>query len=115
MKEIIAIIRPRKWSDTLEKLSEAGFDAFTRQRAYGRGKQMGLRYHTAGNEPGEGITFLPKWMITLAVEDSQVPQVVDILQRVNRTGEIGDGRIFICPLSEAIRIRTDENGVQAIR
>ena len=115
MKEIIAIIRPRQWQNTLEKLSAAGFDAFTRQRAFGRGKQMGLRYRSANGEEGGDITFLPKWMVTLVVEDQQVDQVVDILQAANRTGDIGDGRIFVCPLEDIVRIRTNENGPLAIR
>lgn len=114
MKEIIAVIRPRKWADTLEKLSEAGFDAFTRQRAFGRGKQMGLRYQGADGVMTEGITFLPKWMVTLVVEDDQADQAVSIIQAANRTGQIGDGRIFVCPLDDAVRIRTNENGSLAI-
>jgi len=115
MKEIIAVIRPRQWQSTLEKLSQAGFDAFTRQRAYGRGKQMGLRYQSADGEPGAGISFLPKWMVTMVVEDEQVGQVVDILQTANRTGEIGDGKIFVCPMNEVVRVRTNETGPLAIR
>ena len=114
MKEIIAVIRPRQWQSTLEKLSQAGFDAFTRQRAYGRGKQMGLRYQSADGEPGAGISFLPKWMVTMVVEDEQVGQVIDILQTANRTGEIGDGKIFTYPIGNAIRIRTGETGEKAI-
>jgi nitrogen regulatory protein PII 2 len=115
MKEIIVVIRPRKWNETLEKLSAAGFDAFTRQRAYGRGKQMGLRYQTEQGETGERITFLPKWMVTLVVEDEKADQAIEILQKANQTGEIGDGRIFVCPLGDAVRIRTNENGPLAIQ
>jgi nitrogen regulatory protein PII 2 len=109
LKEVIAVIRPGKWSATLLKLDEAGFPAFTRHRVYGRGKQKGLEYGAAleGTKPG-AIPLLPKWMIHLIVEDFEVQKAVDIIVASNRTGEIGDGKIFVCPLAGAVRVRPGE-------
>jgi nitrogen regulatory protein PII 2 len=113
MKEIIAMIRPGKWADTLLKLEEIGAAGITRQRIYGRGKQRGLRYTTDLDDP-RGISFLPKWMVVMVVEDSKVDEVVEALVASNRTGEIGDGKIFICPVGESIRIRTNEREEHAL-
>lgn len=114
MKEITAIIRPSKWPETLQKLGEAGILGLTRQRIYGRGKQKGLRYSEA--EGGlEGISFLPKWMVTLVVEDEQVDRILAAIISANRTGEIGDGKIFIGSLSEVVRVRTNENEELALK
>jgi nitrogen regulatory protein PII len=107
MKEITAVLRPGKWAETLVKLEEIGIAGFTRQRVYGRGKQRGLRYTTDSED--KGISFLPKWMVTIVVEDSKVDAVVEALFKSNRTGEIGDGKIFICTVSDSIRIRTNES------
>ena len=115
LKEIIAIIRPGKWPATSAKLAEAGIVALTRHRIYGRGKQRGLRYgSTAPGEEPAGISFLPKWMVHVVVEDSQVEAVVRALMEANRTGEIGDGKIFVCPVEEAVRIRTNETEEYAV-
>ena len=110
MKEVMAVIRPSRWTVTVEALNEAGFSAMTRQRAYGRGKQKGLRY---GPEGG-GIQELPKWWVSLVVEDLEVERAVAAILKANRSGEIGDGKVFVCPVQEAVRIRTDESGVLAI-
>ena len=104
MKEIIALIRPGKSKVTKQKLAEKGFFAYTEERVSGRGKQKGLRY--ANGETGIG--FLPRRMLTLFVNDRDLEQVLSILTEANRTGEIGDGKIFVCPAENAIRIRTDE-------
>ncbi len=113
MKEIIVMIRPGKWPETLVRLEEIGITGFTRQRIYGRGKQRGLRY-TTDIDDQRGISFLPKWMIVIVVEDSKVDAVVEALLKSNRTGEIGDGKIFICPVVDAIRVRTNENEEHAL-
>ena len=107
IKEVIAIIRPGKWAETLPRLEEIGILGFTRQRVYGRGKQRGLRYSAEDDE--KGISFLPKWMVTMVVEDSKVDSVVEIIKQTNQTGEIGDGKIFITSLTDSIRIRTNED------
>ena len=113
IKEIVAIIRAGKWPDTLVKLNEIGIVGFTRHRVYGRGKQRGLRYGAEGEE-NKGISFLPKWMVTVVVEDAKVDAVVEAIEKSNRTGEIGDGKIFVCPVSGSIRIRTNESEEYAL-
>ena len=113
MKEIIAVIRTGKWPETLVKLEAAGVVGFTRQRVYGRGKQKGLRY-TADGEENKGISFLPKWMVTVVVEDSKVDAVVEAILAANRTGEIGDGKVFVCPVADSVRIRTNESSEYAL-
>ena len=113
MKEIIAVIRTGKWPETLVKLEAAGVVGFTRQRVYGRGKQKGLRY-TADGEENKGISFLPKWMVTVVVEDSKVDAVVEAILAANRTGEIGDGKVFVCPVADSVRIRTNEREEYAL-
>ena len=113
MKEIMAVIRPGKWPETLVKLEEIGIAGFTRQRVYGRGKQRGLRYSSEADD-SRGISFLPKWLVTLVVVDSKVDEVVEALMKCNRTGDIGDGKIFICPITDTIRIRTNESEEYAL-
>ena len=114
IKEVIAIIRLGKWAETMHKLEEVGVIGFTRERIYGRGKQWGLRYASENQEEG-GAKFLPKWMVTLVVENSKLGAVVEILLQTNRTGEIGDGKIFICPVLDSIRIRTNESQEHSLR
>ncbi len=113
MKEVIAIIRTGKWPETLMKLEEIGVSGFTRHRVYGRGKQRGLRY-SSDIEDERGISFLPKWLVTIVVEDSKVDELVAVLLKANQTGDIGDGKIFICPIAEVVRIRTNESEEYAL-
>lgn len=113
LREITAILRSNKWKATLEALRQAGFFALTRQRVYGRGRQKGLRY---GVEPGAGgIPAFPKWMLTLVVEDADVDAAMAAIVAANRTGEIGDGKIFISTVSDALRLSTLERGADALR
>ncbi len=114
MKEIIAIIRPQQWQKTKAKLLEEGFNAFTVHRVYGRGRQKGLQYLSKSKEGIEGICFLPKRMVTLFVPQEEVETVVQILMGTNRTGEIGDGKIFVCPLDMVERVRTGEKGQEVL-
>jgi nitrogen regulatory protein PII 2 len=108
MKEIIAVIRPHKWQATKARLLERGIGAYTVQRVYGRGRQKGLLYLSKTGKVERGITYLPKRMVTLFVPDARAQEIVDLLVDVNRTGEIGDGKIFVCPVETAARIRTGE-------
>ena len=113
MKEIVAIIRPNQWQNSKAKLLEEGFTSFTIQRVYGRGRQKGLQYLKSGKIE-EGIRFLPKRMLTLLVKDEDVPAVTELLVLANQTGEIGDGKIFVCPLETVERIRTSEKGEEVL-
>jgi len=108
MKEITAVIRPGKLPETLAGLKAIGIAGFTRQRVYGRGKQKGLQY-SAGGGGDWGISFLPKWMLMVVIEDSKADSVIKALLGTNQTGNIGDGKIFICSISESVRIRTGES------
>ncbi len=114
MKEIIAVIRPHQWQKTKAKLLEEGFNAFTVHRVYGRGRQKGLQYLSKSREVIEGICFLPKRMVTLFVSAEDVEKAVAFLTEVNRTGEIGDGKIFVCPLEAVERVRTGEKGPEVL-
>jgi nitrogen regulatory protein PII 2 len=112
LRELTAILRSNKWKATVEALREAGFPALTRQRVYGRGRQKGLRY---SDEPGAGgIPVLPKWMLTLVVEDSQVDAALAAIVSANRTGEIGDGKIFVSRLGGALRLSDRQRDAAAL-
>ena len=110
MKEITAVIRPGKWSATARELKKSGIFAMTRHRVMGRGKQKGLQ----SGDGGGGVRLLPKWWLILVVEEAQVDDVISALVRCNRTGEIGDGKIFVSPVRETLRVRTDEIGYPAL-
>ena len=110
MKEISAVIRSGKWSDTLRELKAAGVQAVTRQRAMGRGKQKGLVF----NQDGSGVRLLPKWMLTIVVDEAGVDAALQALIRANQTGEIGDGKIFVSPVAQTLRVRTEESGYPAL-
>ncbi len=114
MKEIIAIIRPHQWQKTKAKLLEEGFNAFTVHRVYGRGRQKGLQYLSKSKEIIEGICFLPKRMVTLFVPDEEVDNIIQILMESNKTGEIGDGKIFVAPLETVSLVRTGEKGQEVL-
>ena len=120
MKEVLAVIQMNKMECTKDALALIGFPSFTAYKAYGRGKQRGLSvaYPSEFKEEEEikekRMKYLPKRMISVVVEDEFVPAVVALLMKVNRTGNIGDGRIFICPVEDARRIRTGEHGKGAI-
>ena len=115
LKELIAIIRPGRAKLTKQKLAEKSFVAYTEERVLGRGKQKGVQYGPKGSPNGkEGISFLPKRMLTLFINDEDVETVVNILIEANKTGEIGDGKIFVGSAEEAVRIRTDERSRAAL-
>lgn len=109
LKEVIAVIRSGKWPETKKQLEQRGFQSYTRYRVLGRGRQGGVKY--AGDARG-GIAFLPRWWVMVVVPDERVEELVEAFLCANRTGEVGDGKIFICPVSESIRIRTDESAEQ---
>ena len=109
VKEVVAIIRPSRAKLTKQKLADKGFVAYTEERVSGRGKQKGLQYGgDSGSDGKGGISFLPKRMLTLFVGASDLESVLGVLIEANKTGEMGDGKIFIAPVTDAVRIRTDE-------
>ena len=118
MREVIALIRMNKIQRTKEALADAGYSCLTATLVYGRGKQRGLYINPLGNVKPDSkkaaIRFIPKRMLNIVTDDESVPKVVELIAQVNRTGMVGDGRIFICPTNEAVRIRTGERGDDAL-
>jgi len=117
MKEVLAIIQMNKMEATKNALDVIGIPSITAYKVSGRGKQRGLQIphpsELAGSDQ-RSMKYIPKRMISIMVEDEFVPAVVAVITKVNRTGNFGDGRIFICPVEESIRIRTGERGNEAI-
>ena len=112
MKMVSAIIKPFKLDDVREALAEVGVQGITVTEVKGFGRQKG---HTELYRGAEYVVdFLPKMKIELAVEDGLLDQVIEAIMAVAKTGKIGDGKIFISPLEEAIRIRTGETGGEAL-
>jgi nitrogen regulatory protein P-II 2 len=112
MKLIVAIIKPFKLDDVREALSEIGVQGMTVTEVKGFGRQKG---HTELYRGAEYVVdFLPKIKIEIAVADEHVDKVVEAILQAARTGKIGDGKIFISPLDEVIRIRTSETGPDAV-
>lgn len=112
MKMITAIIKPFKLDDVREAVAEIGIQGITVTEVKGFGRQRG---HTELYRGAEYVVdFLPKAKIELAVADEVVEQVVEAIANTARTGKIGDGKIFVSELVEAIRIRTGETGSEAV-
>jgi nitrogen regulatory protein P-II 1 len=112
MKKIEAIIKPFKLDEVKEALHEVGLQGLTVTEAKGFGRQKG---HTELYRGAEYVVdFLPKVKIELVIEDALVERAVEAIQQAAHTGRIGDGKIFISSVEEAIRIRTGERGSDAI-
>jgi len=112
MKLITAIVKPFKLDDVREALSEIGVQGITVTEVKGFGRQKG---HTELYRGAEYVVdFLPKVKIDVAISDKQVDQVIEAISKAANTGKIGDGKIFVLPLEQAIRIRTGETGDDAI-
>ncbi len=112
MKKIEAIIKPFKLDEVKEALHEVGIQGITVIEAKGFGRQKG---HTELYRGAEYVVdFLPKVKIEVVIEDSMQDTVVDAVQNAAKTGRIGDGKIFISSIDEAIRIRTGEKGGEAV-
>ena len=112
MKKIEAIINPFKLDEVKEALQEAGIQGLSVTEVKGFGRQKG---HTELYRGAEYVVdFLPKVKIEVVVEESLAERVVDAIQQAAQTGRIGDGKIFISTIDEAIRIRTGERGADAV-
>lgn len=112
MKKLEAIIRHFKLEDVKNGLSEAGIQGMTVSEVRGFGRQKGHKETYRGAE--YTVDFLPKVKIEVVVADDLVDKVVDIITNSARTGQIGDGKIFITALTDIVRIRTGETGAEAI-
>jgi nitrogen regulatory protein PII len=112
MKLIIAIIKPFKLEEVKEALAEIGVEGMTVTEVKGFGRQKGHTEVYRGSE--YTVDFLPKVKIEIALVDELVAKAVEAIIRSAKTGKIGDGKIFVAPLDEVVRIRTDERGDAAI-
>ena len=112
MKKIEAIIRPFKLEEVKEALVEEGIRGLTISEVRGYGRQKGHTETYRGSE--YRIEFIPKIKIEIVVEDSKAEKIIDAILRTAKTGQVGDGKIFITNIEDAIRIRTDESGKQAL-
>lgn len=112
MKKIEAVIKPFKLDEVKEALQEAGVQGITVIEAKGFGRQKG---HTELYRGAEYVVdFLPKVKIEIVLPDEMLDQAIEAIRRVAQTGRIGDGKIFVTPVEEVIRIRTGETGADAI-
>ncbi|SMC22474.1 nitrogen regulatory protein P-II family [Desulfacinum hydrothermale DSM 13146] len=112
MTKIEAIIKPFKLGDVQEALMALGVQGMTLTEVKGFGRQKGHVELYRGAE--YHVDFLPKLLLTVVVADDLAPAVVEAIREAGRTGKIGDGKIFISQLKDAIRIRTGERGIQAL-
>ena len=123
MKEVIAVVRMNMMNRTKTALTEAGIDAFFAHEAQGRGKGFvnpaileGVEqgYEEAAAILGEKGKLYPKRLVSVIVEDEKVDDVVEAIITINQTGKPGDGKIFVLPVADAVRVRTGETGTDSI-
>jgi len=112
MKKIEAIIKPFKLEDVKEALSGAGVEGMTVTEVKGFGRQKGHTEIYRGSE--YTVDFLPKLKLEIVLSDGVVDAAVNAILKAAKTGKIGDGKIFVLPVEEAVRIRTDERGEKAV-
>ena len=112
MKKVEAIIKPFKLEDVKEALAEVGVQGMTVVEVKGFGRQKGHTEIYRGSE--YTVDFLPKVKIEVVVEDERCDAVVDAIVKAANTGKIGDGKVFVSAVAEAIRIRTGERGREAV-
>lgn len=112
MKKIEAVVRHFKLEEVKEALIEAGVQGMTVTEVRGFGRQKGHKEQYRGAE--YTVDFLPKVKLEVIVSDEQAKPVIEAIVRTARTGQIGDGKIFITDLAETVRIRTGESGTEAI-
>ncbi len=123
MKEVMAIVRMNRINQTKRALSEAGISSLHAKDCLGRGKgvvemlQLGgaeLEYEEKMAELGNAGRLIPKRMVSVIVPDKLVKKVVDTIIATNKTGKSGDGKIFVMPVMESIRVRTGETGDETL-
>ncbi|AHF89329.1 nitrogen regulatory protein PII [Opitutaceae bacterium TAV1] len=112
MKLIIAIIKPFKLENVKEALSGIGIEGMTITEVKGFGRQKGHTEIYRGSE--YTVDFLPKTKIEIVVSDDMLDKAINAILQAAKTGKIGDGKIFVLPIEEAVRIRTDERGETAL-
>jgi nitrogen regulatory protein P-II 1 len=113
MYKLEAIIRPEKLDDVKETLAGAGFTGLNIVHVTGRGAQKGIVHMGRGGE-SYTVDMLPKVKIEVVVRDADTDKVVQLIRDAAHTGNIGDGKIFLIPVADAIRVRTGERGEEAV-
>lgn len=113
MNKIEAIIRPEKLDDVKNALTVAGYHGMNIVHVTGRGVQRGIVHQGRGGETYT-VDMLPKVKVEVVVADKDVDKVVDVICKAARTGNIGDGKIFIIPVTDSVRVRTGERGDAAV-
>jgi nitrogen regulatory protein P-II 1 len=112
MKKIEAIIKPFKLEEVKDALAEIGVEGMTVSEVKGFGRQKGHTEIYRGSE--YTVDFLPKIKLEVVVADALSDQAVDAIVKAAKTGKIGDGKVFVCVVEDAVRIRTDERGEKAV-
>ncbi|MHB8895396.1 MAG: P-II family nitrogen regulator [Candidatus Geothermincolia bacterium] len=112
MKKVEAIIRPDRLDSVLDELTKIGYPGLTVTEVRGHGKQKGVTHQWRGNE--YTVRFIPKVKIEVVVLDEDESRTIEIIVRKARTGSIGDGKIFISDIADAVRVRTGETGDRAV-
>ena len=112
MKKLEAIIKPFKLEEVKEALAELGIEGMTVTEVKGFGRQKGHTEIYRGSE--YTVDFLPKVKLEVAVADETAAKAISAIAKAAKTGKIGDGKIFVVPLEEVVRIRTDERGEAAV-
>lgn len=112
MKKVEAIIQPFKLEDVKEALKGIGIDGMTVTEVRGHGRQKGHKEVFRGKE--YVVDLLPKVRLEIALPDERADAVVDAIERASKTGDVGDGKIFVVPVEECVRIRTGERGEDAL-
>ncbi|MCF8259211.1 MAG: P-II family nitrogen regulator [Melioribacteraceae bacterium] len=112
MKKVEAIVRPHKLEEIQTELREAGFSGITVSEVRGYGRQKGHKEVYRGSE--YNLEFVPKVKLEVVCKDELVEQAIEVIIKIAKTGEVGDGKIFITSIEEAIRIRTEESGETAL-
>jgi nitrogen regulatory protein P-II 1 len=113
MNKVEAIVRPERLEGVKEALASAGFVGLNIVNVTGRGVQKGIVHAGRGGEEYR-VDMLPKSKIELVVRDGDTQQVIDLIVQAARTGAIGDGKIFVIPVADAVRVRTGERGDAAL-
>ena len=112
MKRIEAIIRPEKVQVVKAALIEMGHAGLTIYDVQGHGTQKGISQHWRGQE--YSVDLLPKVAVVVVAHDHEVQDIVDVITRIARTDRIGDGKIFVTPVEQVVRVRTGETGAEAL-
>ena len=112
MKRIVAIFKPCKLDEVRDALTSLGIQGLTVSEVKGFGRQKGQTEIYRGAE--YAVSFLPKVKIEVVIDDTMVERAVETIRKAAGTGKIGDGKVFVMPVEQAIRIRTGESGIEAL-